>query len=71
MPAIDAYRAPLPVQCRLSYCTMRNMQFQSTDKPLADIQSPCVALPLETARALDDQVAPRGYLLSALRHAKD
>ncbi len=47
------------------------MQFASTDTALADIQTPCLAVPLAVASALDEQVAPRGYLRSALRHAKD
>ncbi len=47
------------------------MQFDSTDTPLAEIQTPCLAVPLAVASALDEQIAPRGYLRSALRHAKD
>ena len=47
------------------------MLFQSTNSALADIESPCLALPLAAAKKLDDQVAPHGYLRAALRHAKD
>ena len=47
------------------------MRFVSTDSALADIGSPCLVLPLETAKALDERSAHRGYLRSALRHGKD
>lgn len=47
------------------------MRFQSSDTPLTELSCPCLALPLNRARALDEHVAPRGYLRSVLRDAKD
>ncbi len=47
------------------------MHFDSTDSALAEIQTPCLAVPLALAKNLDEQIAPRGYLRSALRHAKN
>ncbi len=47
------------------------MRFESNQAPLTELETPCLALPLGTARALDAQLAPSGYLHAALRHARD
>lgn len=47
------------------------MRFESSDTPITELECPCLALPLCAARALDEHVAPRGYLRSVLRDAKD
>ena len=47
------------------------MRFESSDTPITELSCPCLALPLAAARALDEHVAPRGYLRSVLRDAKD
>ncbi len=47
------------------------MRFESSDTPITELTCPCLALPLSEARGLDEQVAPRGYLRSVLRDAKD
>ena len=47
------------------------MRFDSSDTPITELSCPCLALPLAAARAFDEHVAPRGYLRSVLRDAKD
>ena len=47
------------------------MRFQSSKEPITRLHNQCLALPLASARELEESLAPRGYLSSVLRDMKD
>ena len=47
------------------------MRFETTDQSIAELRTPCLALPLAAAREFDEYLTPRGYLRSVLRDMKD